>query len=96
VFTKYDQFLRNVGIDLEDRNYTDPSIDVSKAAKENAAKEIFEEHFLGPLGKGVPWVRLRGGFRVKCLRNVLMSFDSYESTRGTLWHAYRGDGRSIK
>ncbi len=60
VFTKYDQFLRNVAIDLEDRNYEDPSIDVSKEAKEKEAKEIFDKHFLGPLGEGVPWVRLQG------------------------------------
>jgi len=84
VFTKYDQFLRNVVIDLEDRNYVDPSIDVSEEAKKKAAEEIFEEHFLGPLGDHVPWVRLRGGFRVKCLGNVLTSFDSYEPARGSL------------
>jgi len=64
VFTKYDQFLRNVEIDMEDE---DPSIDLSEEAKGKAAKELFEEHFLGPLGEGVPWVRMRGGFRVKCL-----------------------------
>ncbi len=64
--------MRNVGIDLEDRNDEDPGIDVSKAAKEKAAKEIFEEHFLGPLGDGVMWVRLRGGFRVKYQSKILM------------------------
>jgi len=55
VFTKFDQFLRNVEIDLEDE---DPSIDpdLSEEAKEKVAKEIFEEHFLDPLGDGVPWV----------------------------------------
>ncbi len=58
VFTKYDQFLRNVTIDLQDCNYYDPSIDASKEAKEKAAKEIFEEHFLRPLGEGIPWVRM--------------------------------------
>jgi len=36
-------------MDLKQRNREDPSIDVSKEAKEKAAKEIFEEHFLGPL-----------------------------------------------
>ncbi len=84
VFTKYDQFLRNVGIDLEDRHDEDRSIEVSKEAKERAAKEIFKGHYLGPLGKGVPWVRLRGGFRVKCLGKILMSFDSYGQASGTL------------
>jgi len=86
VFTKYDQFLRNVGIDLEDRNYEDPSIDVSKEAKEKVTKDRFEEHFLYPLGEGVPWVRLRGGFagRVECLDKLLVFFDSYGQARGML------------
>ncbi|SRR6266404_3585080 len=72
VFTKYDQFLRNVQIDLEDRNYEDPSIDISEEAKEKAVKEIFEEHYLRPLGDGVVWVRLQSEFGIKCLGNVLM------------------------
>ncbi len=84
MFTKDDQFLRNVGFDLEDRKLEDQSIDVSKEAKEKAAKEIFEEHFLNPLGEGVPWVRLRGGFRVEWLDKLLMFFDSDEQARGTL------------
>jgi len=88
VFTKYDQFLRNVGIDLEDHHYEDPSIDASKEAKETAAKAIFEEHYLGPLVEGVPWVTLRGGFKTKYSGNILMSFDSYEQARGTLWCSY--------
>ncbi len=84
MFTKYDQFLRNVEYDLEDQHVEDPSIDVSKAAIEKAANEIFEEHYLGPIGEGVPWVRLRGAFRVKCLGEIQMFFDSYEQARGTL------------
>ncbi len=84
VFTKYDQFLRNVAIDLEDCHYEDPSIDVSKGAKETAAKEIFEEHFLGPLSEGIPWVQMRGEFRIKYLGTPLIYFYSYEQGRGTL------------
>ncbi len=61
MFTKYDQFLRNVAIDLQDLNYEDSSIDVSEGANEKAANEIFEEHYLRPLGAVVPWVQLRGG-----------------------------------
>ncbi len=57
----------DVGIDLEDRNYEDQSIDISEEAKAKAAKEIFEEHFLGPLGEHVLWVRFQGEFGVKCL-----------------------------
>ncbi len=83
VFTKYDQFLRNVEIDLED-HYEGQSIDVSKEEIETTAKEIFEEHFLGPLGEGVPWVQLRGRFRLKYPGNILIFFDSLEQARGTL------------
>jgi len=78
VFTKYDQFLRNVAIDLEDRHDKDRSIDVSKKAKAKAAKQIFEEHFLGPLGGGVPWVQMRGGFRIEYLGNIMIFFGSHE------------------
>ena len=88
MFTKCDQFFRNVGIDLEDRNLEDPSIDVSKEAKEKAAKEIFEEHYLGPLEEGIPegipWVQMRGGFSIKYPDNVLIFFDSHGQARGTL------------
>jgi len=38
-----------------------------------AAKEIFEEQFLGPLGEGVPWVWLRGGFRINTQATYLLS-----------------------
>ncbi len=84
MFTKYDQFLRNVAIDLEDRHYIDRSIDVSKKAKAREAKNIFEEHFLGPLGEGIPWVQMRGGFRIKYPGNRLIFFDSHEQARCTL------------
>ncbi len=84
MFTKYDQFLIDVGTDLKQRNREDPSIDLSKEAKEKAAKEIFEEHFLGPLGDGVMWVRLQGEFGIKCLGNILMFFDRYGPGRDTL------------
>jgi len=76
--------LRNVAIDLEDCHDEDPSIDVSKEAKEMVAKEIFEEHFLGPLSEGIPWVQMRGGFRIKYPDNILIFFDSYEQGRSTL------------
>jgi len=95
VFTKYDQFLRNVGIDLEDRHDQDRRIDVSEKGKARAANEIFEEHFLGPLGKGIPWVQMRGGFRIKYPGNILIFFGSYEQARGTLWDSHSGDGCSI-
>ena len=84
MFTKYDQFLRNVGIDLEDRHDEDRSINVSKKAKTREAKKIFKRHFLGPLGEGIPWVQLRGGFRTKYPGNILIFFDSHEQARRML------------
>ena len=84
VFTKYDQFLRNVDIDLEDLHNDNPNIDASKKAKEKAAKDIFADHFLGRLGKGIPWVRLRGGFRIKYPGSILIFVDSHEQARGKL------------
>ncbi len=91
VFTKYDQFLRNVGIDLEDCHYEDQSINVSDRAKAREAKKIFEKHFLEPLGKNVPWVQLRGGFRIGYPGDILIFFDSHEQARDTLRLSYCGD-----
>ncbi|KAH9171506.1 hypothetical protein EDB89DRAFT_2096926 [Lactarius sanguifluus] len=51
VFTKYDQFRRNVRIDMED--YGNPNDRVSEVAE-----KLFQEHYLHPLGDGVGFVRL--------------------------------------
>jgi hypothetical protein len=53
VFTKYDQFLRNVKMDvLDDRDkYLDRSVS-------EVAKEQFQEHYLHPLGDDVGYVQL--------------------------------------
>ncbi|KAN0140814.1 hypothetical protein V8E53_001258 [Lactarius tabidus] len=51
VFTKYDQFLRNLEIDLEDYGNSDDNIS-------NAAEKRFEEHYLRHLGDGARFVRL--------------------------------------
>ena len=66
VFTKYDQFLRNVRMHLVDfpSDYPDSSIS-------EAAKRQFEEHYLYPLGDDVRYVRLESGFRVKCQSDKL-------------------------
>jgi hypothetical protein len=65
VFTKYDQFLRNVGMDLADF----PDQDSDGNASEVAEKR-FREHYLQPLGDDVRYVRLESGFRVisQCYR----------------------------
>ncbi|KAH9043025.1 GTP-binding protein [Lactarius hengduanensis] len=51
VFTKYDQFRLNVGIDMED--YGNPNDKVSEVAE-----KLFQEHYLNPLGDPVGFVRL--------------------------------------
>ena len=61
VFTKYDQFLRNVGMQLVDFPSDYPDSSVSEAAKRQ-----FEEHYLHPLGDEVRYVQLESGFRVNC------------------------------
>ena len=61
VFTKYDQFLRNVGMHLADFPSDYPDSSVSEAAK-----RLFEEHYLHPLGDDVRYVQLESGFKVKC------------------------------
>ena len=59
VFTKHDQFLRNVKIDLED--YGNPGDNVT-----DAAKRLFKEHYLRHIGAGARFVRLESAFGVKC------------------------------
>ena len=53
VFTKYDQFLRNVKMDVLD----DPDKYLDRSVSE-VAKELFQEHYLGPLGDDVSYVQL--------------------------------------
>ena len=66
VFTKYDQFLLNVGMDVNDYPHQYPHGDVSEVAEKR-----FQEHYLDPLGD-VGYVRLDGQFRVKCQGYTLM------------------------
>jgi hypothetical protein len=53
VFTKYDQFLCNVKMDVSD----DPDKYLNMGVSE-VAKELFQEHYLHPLGDDVDYVRL--------------------------------------
>ena len=65
VFTKHDQFLRNVKIDLED--YGNPDDNIS-----DAAERLFNEHYLRHLGADVRFVRLESPFGVKSQCCVLI------------------------
>ena len=67
VFTKYDQFLRNVEMHLFDYPEDYPDSDVSEAAKKQ-----FREHYLDPLGDNVKYVRLESRFRVIYKDYILM------------------------
>ena len=58
VFTKYDQFLRNVAMHLFDYPEEYPDSDVSEAVKKQ-----FREHYLDPLGDNIKFVRLESRFR---------------------------------
>ena len=53
VFTKYDQFLRNVKMDVLD--YPDKYLNRSVS---EVAREQFEEHYLRLLGEDVGYVQL--------------------------------------
>ncbi|KAF8265579.1 hypothetical protein EI94DRAFT_1735398 [Lactarius quietus] len=53
VFTKYDQFLRNVEMHISDYPNEYPNANVSEVAE-----NIFQEHYLRPLGDNVGYVRL--------------------------------------
>jgi hypothetical protein len=57
VFTKYDQFLRNVEMHLVDYPNEYPDNNVSEVVEKQ-----FQEHYLHPLGDGVRFVRLASEF----------------------------------
>ena len=67
VFTKYDQFLRNVEMHLLDYPHEFPNANVSEAAE-----KLFQEHYLNPLGNDVKFVRLESEFGFKYQGYMLM------------------------
>ena len=69
VFTKYDQFLRNVRMDVLD----DPDKYLGRSVSE-VAEEQFQEHYLHPLGDDVGYVRLESEFQVIFCGHILMLF----------------------
>jgi hypothetical protein len=52
VFTKYDQYKRDISFKLEDKG-RDPRTDL-----EDEAENMFRKYYLGELGKTPPFVRL--------------------------------------
>ena len=67
VFTKYDQFRRNVKMDVSDYPDRYPDSDVSQVVEKQ-----FQEHYMRPLGDGVKYVRLESVLRVICQGHLLM------------------------
>ena len=67
VFTKYDQFLRNVEMHLTDYPNEYPGSIVPEVAE-----NLFQEHYLHPLGGDVRYVRLESEFGVLCQGYMLM------------------------
>ena len=72
VFTKYDQFLRNVKMDVMDE-YPDRRVS-------EVAKERLQEGYLHPLGDDIRYVQLQSELRVICQGDMLMFFgrNAYE------------------
>jgi hypothetical protein len=80
VFTKYDQFLRNVEMQVLDYpgEYLDGN--VSKAAG-----KLFQEHYLDPLGDDVKYVQLESGSSVLCQDYMLMLSGRDAQAERALW-----------
>jgi hypothetical protein len=74
VFTKYDHFLRNVRMDMDDSDLY-PGRSVSEVAKEQ-----FQEHYVHPLGDDVRYVQLESELQAICQGHMLMFFgrNAYE------------------
>ena len=75
VFTKYDQFRRNVRMDMLDDPDRYPDRSVSEVAKEQLQK-----HYVHPLGGDVEYVQLESELQVICQSYLLMFFgrNAYE------------------
>ena len=75
VFTKHDQFLRNVKIHVSDFPDEYPDSNVSEVAE-----KLFQEHYMRPLGNDIIFVCLKSGYSVECQGCMLMFFgrDAHE------------------
>ena len=80
MFTKYDQFLRNVKMDMLDDPDTYPDNNVLS----EVAEKLFQEHYLRPLGNDVRYVQLQSRFRVMCQCDMLIFFDRNAHAREPL------------
>ena len=67
VFTKYDQFKRNIRMHLQDH----PNENMDSEAGDIVERR-FQEDYQSPLGEGARFVRLESGLRCKYIRYLLM------------------------
>jgi hypothetical protein len=69
VFTKYDQFLHNVKMDVLDdpEEYPDRSVSV-------VTEQVFQEQYLCPLGDDIAYVRLESELQIICQCDMLITF----------------------
>ena len=73
VFTKYDQFRRNVEMDVSD--YPDKYLDRNVS---QVTEEQFQEYYLRPLGDDVRYVRLESMLLgAMCHRYILMLWQKF-------------------
>jgi hypothetical protein len=80
VFTKYDQFLRNVQMDVLDDPNKYPDRSVSEVAG-----QVFQEHYLCPLGNDIGYVRLESELQVICQGHMLMLLERNAYERWPMW-----------
>ena len=83
VFTKYDQFLRNVEMHMLDYPSDFPDGNVSEVAEKQ-----FEEHYVRPLGDDVKYVQLKSRLRVMCQCYMLTFFGRNAQGRQPLRYSY--------
>ena len=80
VFTKYDQFLRNVKMDVLD----DPDTCQDRSISE-VAEELFQEHYLHPLGDDVGYVRLESELQIICQGQMLILLGRNAFEKWSMW-----------
>jgi hypothetical protein len=69
VFTKYDQFKRNIKMHLQD--HPKENLDGNAA---DVSERRFKDDYLRPLGEGARFVRVESALKAKYLVYVLMFF----------------------
>ena len=67
VFTKYDQFKRNIKMKLEDEGH-DPETHL-----DTEVKRVFDQYYLSSLGGPPPFVRLESGDFFSQFTHILIS-----------------------